>query len=92
MEAGFLCGLDLVGQDADDVRAATIQRFDLCRFYIEAGDAEAFFAEEKSEGKAYVAHAYDADAGFAGLHSLFEGFKRGDRGDGHVFLIVEGCL
>jgi len=74
-EAGFLGLLDGFGRDADDVGAAGVELGDLGGLDVEAGDAEALFAEEQGEREADVAHADDADAGFAGFHFLLESVK-----------------
>jgi hypothetical protein len=91
-EAGCLRVLDGFGQDADDVGAAGVESGDFGGLDVEAGDAEALVTEEKREGQADVAHADDADAGFAGFEFVLEGFdlrrRAGRGGCGHVFLIL----
>ena len=87
-EAGFLGLLDGFRRDADDVGAAAVE---LCHFGgldVEAGDAEAFVAEEEGERETDVAHADDADAGFAGFHFALEFIDTGGCWRTHVSLIV----
>jgi len=91
-EAGFLCLLDGFGGDADDVGAAGVELGDLGGLHVEAGDAETLFAEEQGEREADVAHADDADAGFAGFHFVLQGFEREGGGCGHVFLILNRAV
>ena len=76
-ETGLLGLLDRFGQDADDVGAAAVERGDFGWLDVEAGDAEAFVAEEQGQRQADVAHADDADAGFAGFHFALEFFDAG---------------
>ena len=98
-EAGFLRLLDLLREDADNVGAAAVERLNLGRLDIEASDAKAFIAKEQGEGKADVAHADDANAGFAGFEFALEGVDlgkgwaggvRADCCGGHLSLIVTG--
>ena len=89
-ETGFLRLLDGFWEDADDVGAASVEGVDLFLGDVEAGDAEAFVAEEQGQRKADVAHADDADAGFAGLHFELEEFETAGGDGGHDSLIVKG--
>jgi len=87
-EAGFPGLLDGLWKYADDVGAAAVELCYFGGFDVEAGDAEAFVAEEEGEREADVAHADDADAGFAGFHFAFQFFDPGGCERGHVSLIV----
>ncbi len=81
-EAFFAGQSDLSVGNADDVGAAFIEGGDFARVDVEAGHAEALFAEEQGEGEADVAHSDDADAGLARLNALekFSGLvNRGHR-------------
>lgn len=65
--------LDACRADADDVAAAGVEGFYFFCGDIEAGDAEAFVGKEEGKREAYVAHADDTDAGFAGFEFVLEG-------------------
>ena len=81
-EAGLLRRLDLLGQDAHDVGSAAVEGGYFGFLDIEAGDAEAFAAEEQGKRQADIAHADDSDAGLASLHPALERLDRGWGGIG----------
>ena len=58
------------GLDAVDVGRAAIQALYLCRVDIEAGNAEALFAEQQGQRQAHIAEADDADPRRTAFHCL----------------------
>ena len=67
----FFARCNLFWGDAENVRAAVIERVDFALVDIEAGDREFLFAIEQRERQSDIAEADNADFGLAGRNTVF---------------------
>ena len=61
-----------LGWNANNVRPAPIQRVNLAGIDIEAGNCKALLAKQQRQRQAHIAHADNADPGFARFNSLHD--------------------